>query len=415
MVFDEIRNSKYINGIKDKDGGITEHLHPEKTPDSKAITISDRERNKRYRYPFRLPYSDIDIVQEDINNYDNPGETAQNVITMRSILNDSNIFDGDQIHGDRFNKFARYGILDPSHECLSAREYLFFSKPDLHIFDVHKSFELYEPLKKSPYFLYAKEQNPASLLSLQQTFDNESSSIYPNGFNVKNKFIPLLSNQVASTLDLPGITASETLTNTNLYQIGTSYRDGSEISDYFVDFSLMFRDTKYLDVYNFFKAYDEYHRQEYMREIRPTKNAYIKDMINYKQFSIWKIVVDDTNTIIFFAKIIGVHPLSVPRDGMSNFEPPISETITFKGQIVRDLNPYVFTELNHLTELSLGINGLGKDDKINTINSKAIKLYNTKKAVPNTKWGSYPYIVRKGKKHGTSGGEGDLYKLIWLQ
>ena len=55
----------------------------------------------------------------------------------RNILNSANIFTKEQIREGRFNQFARYGILDPYNEHSGSREYLFFSKPDLHIFDVN--------------------------------------------------------------------------------------------------------------------------------------------------------------------------------------------------------------------------------------------------------------------------------------
>ena len=37
------------------------------------------------------------------------------------IMNSSNIFTPEQIHTNRFNKFARYGIIDPYHENLGSR------------------------------------------------------------------------------------------------------------------------------------------------------------------------------------------------------------------------------------------------------------------------------------------------------
>ena len=219
---------------------------------------------------------------------------------------------------------------------------------------------------------------------------------------------------------MPGISAGETQNNINLYQIGTSYRDGSEISDCNYEFALEFKDTKYLDVYMFFKAYDEYVRQEYLREIRPTKYSYITDKINSKQFSIWKIIVDDTNTVMFHAKTIGVSPTSVPRDTMSNFEAnSIRTTIQFKGQFIRDMNPIHLQELNHLTALSLGMtekelnniiysNGVGKNGII-------LPLFDKDNNAPNTEWGSYPYIIKGAKRHDSTNTEGEFYKLIWLK
>lgn len=328
------------------------------------------------------------------------------------IFNASNIFTGKQIHSNRFNKFARYGIIDPYHENMGTREYLFFSKPDLHIFDIN-SFKLYDPLSEVPFFKSAINQYPESLLSLQQTFNYTKTSNFPNGFNVNNRFMSILSNQVSSSLDLPAITATETQNNANLYQLSTSYRDGSEVSDCGYEFSLEFKDTKYLDVYMLFKAYDEYIRQEYLREIRPTKYSYIANKINSKQFSVWKLIVDDTNTIMFYAKAIGINPLSVPRDSMSNLESNIIRTtVNFKGQFVRDMNPIHLQEINHLTALSLGIS---EDNIEKNIAKKALELYDSENYCPNTEWGSYPYIIKSGKRHDATDKEGNFFKLVWIK
>ena len=163
----------------------------------------------------------------------------------------------------------------------------------------------------------------------------------------------------------------------------------------------------------FFKAYDEYIRQEYLKDIRPTKLSYIEDKINSKQFSIWKIIVDDTNTVMFHAKTIGVSPLSVPRDTMSNFEGnSIKTTVSFKGQFIQDSNPIHLQELNHLTALSLGKT---EDEIEQYISDNVLPLYDLDNWVPNTEWGSYPYIIKKGKRHDATELEGEFYKLIWLK
>lgn len=328
------------------------------------------------------------------------------------ILNAANLFSPQQIHSNRFNKFARYGIIDPYNENLGCREYLFFSKPDLHIFNVNSTMELYDPLKEVAFFSNAVKQYPESLLSLQQSFNNTKSSLYPNNFDVGNRFMSILSNQVTSSLDLPSITATETQNNANLYQINTSYRDGSEISDCSYEFSLEFRDNKYLDAYTLFKAYDEYERQKYLREIRPTKYSYIENKINSEQFSVWKIIVNETNGIMFYGKAIAVHPLNVPRDVMSNLEIPIRFTIQFKGQFVRDCNPIHLNEINHLTELSLGKT---PDEMTSYIRNNVLLLYDTDNNVPNTEWAKYPYIIKNGKRVDGTEKEGDFYRLIWLK
>lgn len=338
----------------------------------------------------------------------------------RDIMGSSNIFSVDEIHRNRFNEFARYGIIDPAHEHTSSREYLFFSKPDLHIFNPN-FYGLNSELSNCPFFQNAFAQYPESLFSLQQTYNyvaNDNINI-PNRDILKNKFMPVLSNQVTSTLDLSGITATDTQNNANLYQINTSYRDGSEISDCSFDFTLEFKDTKYLDVYMLFKSYDEYFRMKYLKDITPVDISYIDKKINSDSFSIWKIIVDDTNTIIYWAKVIGVTPMSVPRDAMSNFDGSIKETINFKGQFVKDMNPISLMELNHLSALTLGMteseidNIITNGDYSNRI--QLLPLYDSGGHMADTRWGSVPYIIKKGRRHSSTKAEKDFYRLVWIK
>lgn len=326
-----------------------------------------------------------------------------------NILNSSNIYTVDQIYNNRFNKFSRYGLLDMTNSHTTSREYLFFSKPDLNLVNTANPLILSDPLSGIPFFQNALKQFPSCMFSLQQTYDSyKIGGTVP--FNFRNKFIPMLSNQVSSTLDLDGITASETQNNTNLYQITTTYRDGSEVSDCGSSFTLEFNDTRYLDVYMLFKIYDEYFREKYKRDIIPVKISYIDDKIIPECMSIWKIIVDETNTIIYYAKATGVTPMSVPRDAMSNFEGGIKETISFKAQFVKDLDPISLIELNHLSAISLGLTN-------KTLANKAmLTLKDSKLTIgANTEWGSVPYIGKVGKRHGATNADGELYKLMWVK
>lgn len=337
----------------------------------------------------------------------------------QTIINASNMFSKNYIYDNRFTKFAKYGIMDLYNEHTFSREYLFFSKPDLHIMETEKSGYLYKPLSQLPFFIDALRLYPQCIYSLQQTLPSSIS-------NPKTKYMPILSNQVSSTLDLPTIAATETGGNVNLYQFGINNRDGSEISDCNVEFSLEFKDTKYLDVYMLFKIYDEYIRETYKRDILPTKISYIDNKIDSKSFSVYKIIVDDTNTVMYYAKITGVYPMSVPRDAMSGFDGSgIKETVQFKGQFVRDMDPVIIQELNLLTCKSLGLN-TNSDGNI-SIQKNYVRyaadddisdIYYGHGHV-NTSWGACPLILQSNAKRTgasiTDNGENYLYKLFWVK
>lgn len=323
--------------------------------------------------------------------------------TMKAIINSANIRSPEQLNELRYNYFARYGMLDMAHNHSGSREYLFFTKPDLHIFDTH-SYAINKQLKDVTFFKNAIDQYPMSLLGLQQTLNKDIS--YPHRYQPSTKFIPLLSNHVTSSLDLPAIAATETENNTSLFQVKTTYRDSSEQSDFGFDFSLEFWDTRYLDVYMFFKAYDEYCRQEFYRNVTPPKLSYITDRVNCKQFSIFKIIVDDTNTIIFYGKVTGVFPMGVPREAMSNFDGTIKITVPMKAQFVTDMDPIILEELNRLTLASY--DGRAQESAL-----AFLPLYNKYQNIADSRWGIYPFIKKIGARKGAPDEE-KLYKLMWV-
>lgn len=311
----------------------------------------------------------------------------------------------DDMLKNRFGRFSRYGYIDLSGEYLTGtREYLFFSKPDLHLFQPDGS--LYSPLMSNPFLVEAFNHYRFSFYQLQQSYGAQVlNNVSSETINLHSKFIPILSNMCTSTLDLGDITASDVEGNRNLYQINTTYREGSITSDLGYDFSIEFKDTKYLDVYTLFKIYDEYCRHKYMTEIEPVKMEYIMNKIYPEALSVWKIIVDDTDRIMYWAKATGCTPMSVPRGSMSNFEGIVKLTINWKAQFVKDMDPMNLLELNNLTKMSLG-------------NSSGISF-----ALPSggETWVGYPYIVTDGELH-TQSRTGDyeasstqkFYKLVWI-
>ena len=354
-----------------------------------------------------IGYSNLnDTEKNEVNDF----SLESAIGSTDTIKESSGLFDSDTINSNRFSRFARVPILDPYNTSLASREFLFFTKPDLHIYknsNFKTSDGLYDPLKNSDFFLDAVYRNPKSLILLQQTLglttDYEYNSI------VNNKFNSLLTNMVNSQLEFPDITASETQNNTNLFNITTTYRDGSEVSDTNYEFSLEFRDTKYLDVYMWFKAYDEYCREEYKQTIIPAKATYIDDMINYKEFSIFKIIVDDTFNIIYYGKATGVYPTNVPRSSLLANDQDIRFTVNFKAQFVQDMRPYILDEINNLTAKSCNKNYSkikSAIDNVETRSNVLIPMYDATNNVANTEWGAFPFIIKDDVTN--------RYRLEWL-
>lgn len=310
---------------------------------------------------------------------------------LKNMVSDSVLSFPEDMLENRFNKFSRYGYLDPANELITgAREYLFFSKPDLHLVNVDNPYYMYNVLSNVPFFNEAFNRYKLSYYSLQQYY-NGKEYINAGGLpiDLRNRYISLLSNMVTSSFDLSDITASDVTNNQNLYQINTSYREGSLSSDLQYDFSLEFKDTKYLDVYMLFKIYDEYFRYKYMLEIMPTRYDYIANKIYPEALSIWKIITDDTGRIMYWAKATGCTPMSVPRGTISNIEGNIKFTVNWKAQFIKDMDPIHLSEINYLTAKSMGINYSGKFNT-SVFNSDNCEI------LPNSSnqtWAGYPLII----------------------
>lgn len=264
---------------------------------------------------------------------------------FKGLLHTNKIFRKGEV--DLYNKTYRFGLFNPADNLSTTREFLFFTKPDLHIFDRSEvtggiyggSRKLNPDLENIPYWMELYRARPKTIEALQLSS------------NRIDNFNHLLQNQVASNLEIPGLTATTIDTPTNMHGVGFSYRGTSEASDDGFEFSLEFKDTKWLDVYHFFKSYEEYETLKHHGSIRPAR-WYIENKVLHDQFAIYKFLVDeDMETIIYYAKFYGVMPKSLPRDVFSspNFDNGITYSIDFKAAFFDDMRPEILDDFNALT------------------------------------------------------------------
>ena len=275
---------------------------------------------------------------EEAKNTDDP--------IYQSIKHSHNLFDREEI--DLFRKTYRFGLFNPYGTVTNTREFLFFTKPDLNIYlrltdgTYYGGPVLNSTLKSIPYW--------ADMISSRKRILNELQAGYSSGGTVDN-FNHLLQNQVVSNLEIPSLESKTIDTPTNMYGVGFSYRGSSEASDDSIDFSLEFKDTKWLDVYYYFKSYEEYETLKHHGLISPFKE-YILNKVIHDQFSIYKFLVDeDMETIIYWGKYYGVMPLSLPRDVFSSatFDNGISFPINFKAAFFEDMKPEIISDFNSLS------------------------------------------------------------------
>ena len=309
------------------------------------------------------------------------------------IFHSHNIFRRDEIN--LYDKTYRFGLFNPYGSLTNTREFLFFTKPDLNIFArnrngslVQNSGVLTSELGDIPFWQDLAKNRKKTIEMLQLSY------------NSRDNFNHLLQNQVISNLDIPSLTAETIDTPVNMYGVGFSYRGSSEASDDSFEFSLEFKDTKWLDTYYFFKAYEEYETLKHHGTIAPWQ-WYIENKIIHDQFSIYKFLVDeDMETIIYYAKFYGVMPKSLPRDSFStaNFDNGLSYSVDFKAAFFEDMKPEIIYDFNHLSK--------------NFYDSQKyrIDIHNDVLDRPDNRPATAAYIERVSSKNSPTK---YLYKLRW--
>ena len=107
-----------------------------------------------------------------------------------TTLNGNGFYQRSQI--DKFNKFSRFGFFDPCNTNTVTREYVFFTKPDLHLFE--KNTQTLNPeLAGNTFFTEAYRNHRATMNQLQYSVRQKTDY---------SPFCNLLSNTITSKIDL---------------------------------------------------------------------------------------------------------------------------------------------------------------------------------------------------------------------
>lgn len=316
---------------------------------------------------------------------------------VKSIMNSNNLYNRSDI--EWYTKFNRFGCLDPYNSLTNTREYLFFTKPDLHICEPGTG-QMNPELNNNSFFTELFNRYPSVISQLQ-----ESAGIFgaSGEYGDNYPFMNVLSNSVKNTMDMPEISSGMVDNAATLYGTSIEYRGDGFSSDEKHDFSLEFEDTKYLELYHLFKAYEEYERLKNVGLITPPNidfapvdeesgycySYYIKNKVLHDQFAIYKFIVDeDYETIIYYAVAQGVTIKSVPREAFSDIKPDggLRYSVNFVAQFVFDMEPWILTNFNALINRKMGY-----DNSTPTY----LPVYNFNEGRVDGRWAVSPYIVRK--------------------
>ena len=304
---------------------------------------------------FMNPWNNKGSLTYENTGRDMRGSTTFNIENMDSIMHQNGFFSIED--AKQFTAFNRYGWIDVFDYDQVCKEFLFFTKPDLYIFNgtSYQSITLNKVFGNNAFFRDAAIRHKAALTQLQYRVKD------PNG--VRNPFMCILSNRATSRMDLPGISAETNKSTPNIYGVGIDYRSTSIKSDNSFDFAIGFLDNAYLDIYTMVKAYDEYIRMNKIGEIQyddGTADAtyyedYIVNCILPEQFSVYKFLVgSDGETILYYAKATGVFFTDVPRADFADPEPAggFKFSVSFHANFIEDNDPMILEEFNMITPAS---------------------------------------------------------------
>ena len=292
-----------------------------------------------------------------------------------------------------FDYFYIYPRLDPFKSLGPTREYVFFTKPDLHIFNGYDSGTLNTEIANMPFFrdLMSRGYGKTVLRDLQYSIDKSTP------------FVRLLSNYKTSNLDLSSISVDDVETGSNMYGTKIFYRKASDHSDEESDFSIEFKDNKYLDCYLWFKVFDMYEQKKYQGKISPPSDDYIRNKILHDQMSIFKFIVgEDGETIIHYSAIYGCYPKTTPRDTFSDMpsDGNLRFTVQWKGTFQQDMDPMIIKHFNNIAQTSSGYSS----------SSSNISLYNQDIGCVTGESVKIPQIAIES----VSNSDYLAYKLHWL-
>lgn len=329
-----------------------------------------------------------------------------------------------------YDQYARFGFLDPYNTITGAKEYLFFTKPDLNLFSAFKYLET-----KSRQYSETTTQGKADKLSgkvqgatwigheTKSTSSlNPDLANYPFFIDLKDKypqigkqlqlsldpgepFMKILSNSVKNTLDLPDITTRQVDTAQTVYGTAIQYEADDLSSDEGFTFDLEFEDTKNIEVYMLFKTWHEYLRKKSFGIVEPIWNTYRFEKILHDQIAIFKfIVADDGETIIHYSKLYGCRPQGVPRSTFSDLSSslPLRFNVNWRAEFVEDMDPLILVDFNELNKNRSG---------------KVIDIYDSKNLRTNTEPADFARIavVNESKNRSFKNPETKVYKLKWFK
>ena len=258
---------------------------------------------------------------------------------MRNIRSAGLFEPSDMKYRRVFYPFKR---IDPYNRVQGTKEYVFFTKPQIPIV---KSDDLQDQFKKIPYYENLFGRGYKEILQ----------DLSGSGSGDTSPFIKILTNRISSNIDIPGLQVDVLETAQNFWGTKIIYPKTSMSSDEGMEFTCEFEETKYLEIYHLFKAWDMYRQMKWWGIISPPDYCIQYKILN-DHIAVYKFVVgEDGETLLYWCKWTGVFPASISRDTFSEIpnEGPLKLTVNFKvSGWFEDMEPNIIGDFNSLIDNS---------------------------------------------------------------
>ena len=354
---------------------LNELIKDDKTIESKninTIILTDPNNNSKTKDPFTINQTAREAFHNDVE--------------IKRVIQNLGIVDREESDGKHpilHTHFDRNGCVDPYNGFVGSKEYVFFTRPDLHLFeDIDEAAGLNPEIAKLPLFADLYDRYPYAFEVLQ------SSSM-----KLSSPFITLLTNTIASPIEVPDISARDIETGTNAYGTNIHYRGTSHPSDENCSLSTEFTDNRFLEVFSLFKLYDEYEKQKLLGYITPRTLTYIQNRILSDQIAIFKIIVaEDGESILYMAKYTGCIPNNVPTSVFSDLTSVrgnFNFSINWHAHFFEDFDLDILSDFNTIVRPYIETKGQQYYDH-------DIPIYDPVTKMINGQWANIPYIYDAG-------------------
>ena len=301
------------------------------------------------------------ITPQDLENFQKLKEEITDESLIQKTLRAHGIFSPNDM--DYNTSFYPMHRNDPFNRVDATREIVFFTKPYLPI--LNRGGTLNDEFASTPYFVNLWRRG------YTQTFADLSFQNGPTGTDGNCPFIHILTNRITASIDVPDIAVDELETAQNMWGTRILYPKSSMSSDENLDFTCEFEDTKYLEIYHLFKAWDLYRQGKWWGIFSPDQ-TYVTNKILYDQIAVYKFTIaSDGETLLHWCKWTGCFPKSISRSSFTEIpkEGPLKITVNFKlSGWFEDMEPNILSDFNQIvadwagTGLSSNIYDIWSDD-----------------------------------------------------